>query len=34
MWADGCEADATSWPTLRSDEATSEIIQIGKPATA
>ncbi|KAL7266362.1 hypothetical protein RUND412_011093 [Rhizina undulata] len=28
------KADATSWPTLRSDEATSEIIQIGKPATA
>lgn len=28
------KADATSWPTLRSDEATGEIIQIGKPATA
>ena len=24
-------ADATSWPTLRSDEATGEIIQIGQP---
>ncbi|KAI5805940.1 HSP20-like chaperone [Geopyxis carbonaria] len=28
------KADGTSWPTLRSDEATGEIIQIGKPATA
>ena len=27
-------ADGLSWPTLRSDEATGEIIQIGKPATA
>jgi len=25
------KADATSWPTLRSDEATGEIIQIGQP---
>ncbi|KAA8893721.1 HSP20-like chaperone [Sphaerosporella brunnea] len=28
------KADTTSWPTLRSDEVTGEIIQIGKPATA
>jgi hypothetical protein len=28
------KADTTSWPVLRSDEETSEIIQVGKPATA
>jgi len=28
------KGDGTSWPTLRSDETSSSIIQIGKPATA
>lgn len=27
-------ADSTSWPTLRNDEETGEIIQIGQPARA